>query len=76
MKGLQHYRFEFVGTRDFMDFRPFNSFSMPFTDTWLLGILLYGLDWNGRFTPESLKSCRALSASDLMLIGLLGLNTE
>ena len=59
-----------------MDLDHLIVFRCLFTDTWILGILLYGLDWNGRFTPESLKSCRALCASDLRLIGPLGLNTE
>ena len=47
-----------------MGVRPFNNFSMPATD----GILLYGLNLNGRFV---LITCRVLCASDLMLVGFV-----
>ena len=43
-------------------FKPLRSFSMPWAETWILGIGGYGLGWNGRFIPESCKSCRVLWA--------------
>ena len=57
-------------------FKPLKSFSMPWAETWILGIGGYGLGWNRRFIPESCKSCRVLWASCLRLVGFLGLKKE
>ena len=37
-------------------FKPLRSLSMPSAEMLMSGILGWGLDWNGWFTPESCRS--------------------